>query len=443
MLEEIDQPGEYYINRKEAILYFYPPENFQKSTSELTLSSLRTPMISMVKTNNITLQGFTFEKTCGMGVYMDDTKNCTVHHSTLRNIGLVAVVIGNGVEPTKGQFNEFHQSIKQLKPTPQFLGSINERIYADTSFERRGGSENAVTHCDIYDIGCGGIHIGGGSFKTFTRAKNRVENCHIRRVNRIEKSYRSAVNIDGVGQIVRHNLIEDIPQTAIYFHGNDHLIEYNRFIHCMTFGDDQGVIYYGRNPSELGNTVRYNYFQDCAQGSHCSRAAVIYADDGANNMTTYGNIFVRSGSGYIYLLGGGSFHKNYNNIFVQCGNVIHADNRLQGWGKSQLAKDGIFETRISAIESSAFYKRYPFMTGYLKSNPAKPKENIFFSNLFFSSKGNTNSNTKVTQSYTAKDLSGFKNPDQNDWTFAPSPEALKTLGKDFKAPPFEKMGIQK
>jgi len=284
MLEEIDQPGEYYIDRKSALLYFYPPKNFNPASSQLTLSALRTPLITLDKTTNITLQGFTFENTCGIGVSMDDTTHCKIDSCTLRNIGLVAVVIGNGVEPSKAQFNEFHRSIIHNKATAHILGSINERIYAQPTFERRGGKENAVTNCEIYAIGCGGIHIGGGSFKTLTPAKNRVENCHIHHINRIEKSYRTAINLDGVGQIVRHNLIEDTIQTAIYFHGNNHLIEYNKFVRCMTAGDDQGVIYYGRNPTELGNTIRYNYFQDCARshhGSHCTNAAVIYADDGA------------------------------------------------------------------------------------------------------------------------------------------------------------------
>lgn len=445
MLEEIDQPGEYYIDRKAAVLYFYPPENFKKATSTLTLSSLRTPMVSMVKTKNITLQGFTFENTCGMGVYMDDTTRCIVDQCTLRNIGLVAVVIGNGVEPSVGQLNEFDDSILTRKPTVGILGSINERIYSDTTFERRGGKENAITNSHIYAIGCGGIHIGGGSFKTLTPSKNRVENCHIHHVNRIEKSYRTAVNLDGVGQIIRHNLIEDTQQTAIYFHGNDHLIEYNKFIRCMSFGDDQGVIYYGRNQTELGNTVRYNYFQDCARGSHCSRSSVIYADDGACNMITYGNIFVRSGSGYIYLLGGGSHHKNHDNVFVDCGNVIHMDNRLQGWGRGQLKKGGIMETRLKAIESISpnFYKRYPFLKDYFKKNPAKPQHNTFQRSIFFNCKVGQRKNISVTNEYVTQTNPGFKNPSKNDWTLTPSLEALKALGKDFKTPPFEQMGIQK
>jgi hypothetical protein len=41
---------------------------------------------------------------------------------------------------------------------------------------------------------------------------------------------------------------------------NDHLIEYNIIHDAVTDGHDMGAIYYGRNPSEQGNIVRYNYF---------------------------------------------------------------------------------------------------------------------------------------------------------------------------------------
>ena len=442
LFEEIDQPGEYYIDREARVLYFYPPSGFDPQTSTLSISELSTPMVAIENTKNVTLEGFTFENTRGMGIYMEESLQCVVDSCILRNIGLLAVVIGNGVEPGEGSLNEFHNSILKRKATPRILGSINERIYADTAFERRGGSGNAIVNCHIYDIGCGGLHIGGGSFKTLTPSKNRVENCHIHHVNRVEKTYRSAVNLDGVGQIVRNNLIEDTLQSAIYFHGNDHLIEYNEFNRCLTYGDDMGVIYYGRNPSELGTTIRYNYFQNCGRG-HTSNTPVIYADDGACNITVHGNVFFRSGSAFTFLLGGGSFHEIYNNAFVECAPAIRIGNRLQTWSKSLLKKGGMFETRLEAIEGSAFSKRYPFMDDYLKNNPAAPKDNLFKNNILQNTADGGNKKFIVfSDNFNSSENVGFKDSIQNNKPLILSADALKVLGPDFESPPVEKMGIQ-
>ncbi len=443
LFEEIDKPGEYYIDRQARVLYFYPPSGFDAQTSTLSISELSTPMVAIENTKNVTLEGFTFENTRGMGIYMEESHQCVVDSCTLRNIGLLAIVIGNGVEPGKGSLNEFDDSILKRKASPRILGSINERIYADTSFERRGGSENVVVNCHIYDIGCGGLHIGGGSFKTLTPSKNRVENCHIHHVNRVEKTYRSAVNLDGVGQIVRHNLIEDTLQSAIYFHGNDHLIEYNEFNRCLTYGDDMGVIYYGRNPTELGNTVRYNLFQDCARG-HTSSTPIIYADDGANNFIVHGNIFVRCGAGFTILLGGGSFHQIHDNVFIQCAKAMQIGNRLKGWAKSMLAKDGIFETRLEALDKKTLIEHYPFMKGYMKNDPATPKGNVFERNIVFNSGGLGGSQSFMAfkNNLDTKTDPGFADPAANQWQLDPTPEARKVLGKAFIPPPFEKMGLK-
>lgn len=444
LFEEIDQPGEYFIDRKSKVLYFYPPADFDPATSRLSLSALSTPMVAIEDTRNVKLQGFTFENTRGIGVYMEDTQRCIVDQCTLRNIGLVAVVIGNGVEATEGSFNEFHPSILTRRASKRVLGSINERIYADTGFQRRGGSGNAITNSHIHHIGCGGLHIGGGDFKTLERSKNRVENCHIHHVNRLEKSYRAAVNLDGVGQIVKNNLIEHTLQSAIYFHGNDHLIEYNKFNRCLTYGDDMGVIYYGRNPTELGTTVRYNLFQDCARG-HTSSTPVIYADDGANNITVHGNLFLRSGTGMTFLLGGGSHHHVYENAFVQSATAVRIGNRLQSWSKSLLNRGGVFEKRLKVIPGRVLEKRYPFMAGYMRNNPARPQHNTFSKNLLINS-GGAGGNAHYmafTDNYQGQANPVFVNPQNKGWSIALPSEAKKILGNDFTPPPLDSMGLQK
>ena len=51
-----------------------------------------------------------------------------------------------------------------------------------------------------------------------------MENCRIHDFNRIEKSYRPGVWIDGVGNRVSQCDIYNAPSMAILFHGNNHVL---------------------------------------------------------------------------------------------------------------------------------------------------------------------------------------------------------------------------
>jgi len=53
--------------------------------------------------------------------------------------------------------------------------------------------------CDIYNIGDDGAKIFGGDRKTLIPAGNYGINNHVYRFSRINRTYRSAISLDGVG----------------------------------------------------------------------------------------------------------------------------------------------------------------------------------------------------------------------------------------------------
>ena len=106
--------------------------------------------------------------------------------------------------------------------------------------------------CHIYNVGAGGISLGGGDRASLTPAGNYVENCRIHDYNRIEKSYRPGIWMDGVGNRISKCDIYDAPSMAILFHGNNHVIELCDITNVCSEVDDQGAVYYGRDPSEQG-----------------------------------------------------------------------------------------------------------------------------------------------------------------------------------------------
>ena len=55
LLEELDSPGEWYLDRKRGTLYFWPPAPLEECS--VTVSMLKEPMISMREVSHVTLRG--------------------------------------------------------------------------------------------------------------------------------------------------------------------------------------------------------------------------------------------------------------------------------------------------------------------------------------------------------------------------------------------------
>ena len=378
VIEEIDLEGEYVLDAKNGKLYFYPPA---KKIAEIRLTSLAEPVFSVENCKNVTIKNLVIENSRGIGVYMESSVNVVVDGCVLRNLGSVGISIGKGTStPNKSSVNP-HSMECGGELQSRMLGDIMGSIYENASLNRLAGSDCGIKNSYIYNTGSGGVSLGGGDRKTLTRADNFVENCLITNYNRIEKSYRPGIWIDGVGCRVSKCDIYDAPSMAILFHGNDHVIEYCNISNVCKDVDDQGAIYYGRDPSERGHQIRYNYFKDL---SPRHRVTATYHDDGACGSEVYGNIYYRAGSMPV-LIGGGMDHNYHGNIFIESPAAIHLDNRLTHWGKSMVAPNGIFDVRLRDVKhnEAPYSDAYPELVNYWNESPANPKRNTFHGNLFY------------------------------------------------------------
>jgi hypothetical protein len=440
ILEEIDEPGEYYIDRDQGILYFIPPGKIET----LEVSMLQKPLISLTGASNIHFNNMILECSRGMGIYMDNTQNNRIEDCTFRNLGIVAVCIGKGIKPFK---KLTHNGTGE--PASGIIGSLQQHMYDNTTFNREGGKNNKIVNCTIYQMGAGGISLGGGDRLSLDPAGNFVENCKIYDFNRIEKSYRAGIDISGVGNRISHCEIFDAPSMAILLHGNDHLIEYNEIHHVCHTVDDQGALYYGRDPSERGHQVNFNYFHNNGTsfeytGNYHGTSAV-YHDDGACGMKVFGNVFYKAGTRNV-LIGGGSDNPYTNNIFMDCQIAIHVDNRNQRGSSSSTSPGGIYEKRLNAVhyDQPPYSQRYPHLANYFEDDPALPKRNRVSKNLFYKVKKVINGNPEwlpfEDDNWIADEDPGFINYGEMDFTLKPEAEVFKKI-PGFEAIPFDKMGI--
>jgi hypothetical protein len=359
LLEELDMPGEWYLNRKSGILYFWPPADINRS--DTFVSVLQKPLIQLDHVENVTIKDLIFEFTSGAGIEIIGGKSNKIDNCKLRNIGTVAVSIGK-MEPN--------------------LGNV---IYKNTLYNGDAGHYNGVENCEIFETGEGGIILGGGDRKSLTKGNNYAVNNKIYDCSRWVRTYRAGIYMYGAGNIVQHNLIYNLPHTALFFWGNDHLIEYNEIHHvCMETGD-AGAFYNGRDWTQRGSLIRFNYFHDLhgVEGQKgWNEVMAIYLDDWSSGATIFGNIFKDAGRSV--MIGGGRDNLVENNIIIDGSPAIHVDSRGKGWAKYYFdgSNNTLFE-RLAAVQPDKppYSKHYPGLTSIPKEDPDLPVGNRIIKNI--------------------------------------------------------------
>jgi len=440
LLEEIDQPGEYYVDRQGGVLYFYPEASFDAKNSRVQVSTLEGPLVALEGASYVHFEGITFECTRGMGFYIERGKSNRIRGCTLRNMGMVAVCVGRGTEDLA---NYAHAGT--AKPASRRLGSWHEHIYDNTVFDREGGEDHGIVSCDIYNIGAGAVHLGGGHRGSLQAAGNFVRNCHIYDFNRLGRSYKAGVNIDGVGNRVEHCNIHSAPSSGIYVHGNDHLFEYNEIHDVMQEGDDMGAWYIGRDPSEFGNVVRYNYFHHIGRTPKTHSTWGLYYDDMACGIRAFGNVFYEVGKSAAILVGGGKYNEVANNIFIKCRLCVQMGNRGQTWSRRNLDKGGLFEARTLRsvdITKPPYSGRYPALAKYWDDEPGKPA-NPIVRNLAVQCGKLTNAKAAwgpIAGNWMTQDDPGFVNMGSGDFSLKAGSGVFEKI-EGFEPLPFGKMGL--
>jgi hypothetical protein len=317
VLEELDQPGEWYLDRKSNTLYFWPPDDQLKSGKppEVCLSLSAEPLLKLKQVSCVSVERLTLEATRASAVEIEGGTSNLIAGCTILNIGNYGVRI-------------------------------------------EGGRRHGVLSCSISDTGDGGVSLDGGNRQDLTPGGHFVENCHFQRQGRWSKCYVPAILIGGVGQRASHNLIHDHPHCAILFNGNDHLLEYNEIHHIALETGDVGAIYTGRDYTYRGNRIRYNYIHHT--GGVGMGSMGVYMDDCVSGTEIFGNIFYKVQRAAF--LGGGRDHQVVNNIFVECNHAVELDGR--GLEKSPVWHNMVDKTMrqsLTQVPLQLYRERYPAM----------------------------------------------------------------------------------
>ena len=291
-LEELDQPGEWYLDRHTGELYYWPVQGAK-------LSELRAPVINEL----VRFEGDVVGKT-------------HVQYINIRGLTFIDadyILPKEGIPPIRDPGDIWFPSAITLK-------GVSNCVFEDNTVRNVGtygvdltGDGNRIFGNKIYDTGSGGIIT-----RSYGRHSNIISYNHIHHSGLVFHAG-VGVNIDDGGGVIGNNLIHDISHSGIYVrhHTSDYgqgpersnqeqglIIEYNEIHDVMLGSNDGGGIFV----RDHYITIRNNFIHD-------SRVSGIYLGCETRNTLVENNVLCRTGPGQVVWF----LNKNitiFNNIYI-------------------------------------------------------------------------------------------------------------------------------
>jgi len=398
LMKELDEPGEWYLDRESGVLYLYPPTDKRDLVAQLPI--FERPFVILQNVGHVTLRGLVFELGRAEGaVVMGGERNLLVG-CTFQQLGANGVII-------------------------------------------HGGTGHGVLGCDICTVGAGGLRVSGGDRGTLAPGGHLVENCHVCDFSRIDRVYAPAVHLDGVGNRIAHNLFHDSPHHAMRVEGYEHAIEYNE-IHSVVyeFDDQAGIDMFG-NPAYRGNVIRHNFWHHIGSGHDVAGQAGIRLDDFISAVHVYGNVFYRCAGGRFggVQIHGGKDNIVDNNLFIDCKYALSFSPWGGGRWLERLARDS---TEAAVRRGGVDITKPPHSSRYpdLARMAEDPDRNFIWRNLavrcghFSVRECGVN---EMMDNHVFKDDPGFEDAASRNFTLPDDSPVYDRFG--FRPIPFEEIGL--
>ncbi|MBQ8362400.1 MAG: right-handed parallel beta-helix repeat-containing protein, partial [Thermoguttaceae bacterium] len=334
VLEELDAPGEYYVDRNAGLLYFYAPD---------ALSSVDALKAASVE----------FDVFDGRFVDVKNSRRIVLQNIELKGGRETAVAFENCVESyfVGGKIEQFGGN-GALILNGEFCGVLDSRLR---------------------ELGASGVRIRGGDRSTLKRANHWLSNCFISDFSRIDRVYAPALQFNGCGLAATNNLICDSPHHGMRTDGNDIYIARNE-VHSVVYEySDQSGIDIFCDPTFRGIVIEENLWRHIGASFALCGQAGIRLDDTISGVAMIGNVFYRSSGGNFggIQIHGGKDNLCLGNVFVDCKQAFSfspwSDGRYQAFVKERFPEN---------VGKQTFIDAYPFFDKIFEN----PNRNYFIGN---------------------------------------------------------------
>jgi hypothetical protein len=346
IFDEIDMPGEWFIDREKKILYVYPPTGVISESDEIFVSKDIPCIMKAVKVENIRFEGLRFEYSHNGGIVISSSKNVEFLKCVFSTIGATGL-------------------------------SVN-------------GYKTLITDCDVKNIGGAGISVSGGDRKQLIKADSLVTRNKIHNFGVFQRTYAPGLSVNGCGVTCSENELFNAPHAAIIYGGNEHLFEYNDVHHVLLETGDAGAFYTGRDWTTQGNILRYNFVHELgAEGDHANTMGFYFDDCDCGDEVT-GNVFWKVSRGI--MIGGGREHPVRHNVFAECIIGLSIDGRGITWKHWNDLKHGgpswMLEEKAKKLNytQEPWKSKYPRLANIMNDSPREPLYNPVEENVFINCK---------------------------------------------------------
>lgn len=407
LLEELDVPGEYYVDSKELKVYYYPP--YKDENADIELIANESNMISLNDASYITFEGLSFKNNRADAVEARNCNNLSFLGCEFKNIELMAVDTQYCTDITVDGCDFVN------------IGSTGVR------FDERNGGYDALS----VDVASVRLDLSPDN--------NVVNNCYFWDVATQSVIYTGAVRVHGVGNKVTNCTMHEARSSFIHHGGNDIKITNNEIYNGVKTSKDMGMIYNGRNVTQRGNETAYNYFHDWNTTMVAwGYAHAIYDDDNLGGNYKHHNFFVNGEKG-IQNSGSPESRVDYN-IFVknQLGAHIDAQGAINNSWLTSMQQ--FVNRQVPQVYTLKEYEKYSHIKELFFKNIWPEIGVTFDGNLFFENDVDHEQNsiameyidfsTNIYADESYKEY--FNNPDGGDYTLKKDielPEELKELQK--------------
>ncbi len=341
ILEELNSPDEYLVDREKGLMYIYC-EEAPTAETEVLLSSDTFKLMSLTGAENVIIDGIDFTMANDVSVYMTSCQNVVMQNCTVHDTTATAV-------------------------------SINKSVHC------------GLLDCLVYNIHATSVTIAAD----VKNVENFVQNSHI-----IGSEYRWMLSYAGIRTVISHNTLENgcsiLSETCAY----ETVLEYNDILRGPQTSNDVGPFYTCAGYGKRDNHIRYNLFHDInvAYGG-------IYCDEQASGMYIYYNVIESThqlaSSANAISIPGGNMNVVYNNICINAGNAGVGSSetyypmtidgvKTGGWdrgltwknnSKSWLSHHTTLETEYTAEEIARRFPLYAWYIDLLRTHVAERDAN--------------------------------------------------------------------